>query len=350
MEKNENRSAAVGKYCLRKNRKLLVFLLLTVVLNMSIFWLYGLKMEPFLYTTAVLVVLAGISLIMDWVQENKKAEERSRILASPLASWNSFSEPDGLPEEDYQEMIRMLGKSVEELYTRFDNEQQDTLDYYTAWVHQIKTPIAVMRLQLSTEDTDENRALLSELFRIEQYVDMVLQYVRLGSKTTDLVITEYSLDDLIRETIRKYASSFIQKRLRMDFQPTGRTIITDKKWFCLILEQFLSNAIKYTQTGGITIRLDDKNRLCITDSGIGIAEEDLPRIFDKGFTGKNGRIGQKSSGLGLYLAKRASELIRRPVGVESRVGEGSSFWVSVNENDASADSTLVNAYPRHHTS
>lgn len=333
MEEHENRSAAVWKNCLKKNRKLLLFLLFTGILNLSVFWLYGLTLEPFFYTTALLLVLAMTCILVDGVKEKKAATERSRIMSDPLANWNSLGEATDLMEKDYQEMIRRLGRSVEELYTRFDNEQQDTLDYYTAWVHQIKTPIAVMRLQLSTEDTDENRALLSELFRIEQYVDMVLQYVRLGSKSTDLVIDEYNLDDLIRETIRKYASSFIQRRLRMDFQPTGRTIITDKKWFCLILEQFLSNAIKYTQTGGITIFADERERLCIKDTGIGIAEEDLPRIFEKGFTGKNGRIGQKSSGLGLYLAKRASVLIRRPVGVESKIGEGSIFYITVDHRE-----------------
>lgn len=162
--------------------------------------------------------------------------------------------------------------------------------------------------------------------------DPLANWISMG-EATDLVIDEYNLDNLIRETIRKYASSFIQRRLRMDFQPTGRTIITDKKWFCLILEQFLSNAIKYTQTGGITIFADERERLCIKDTGIGIAEEDLPRIFEKGFTGKNGRNGQKFSGLGLYLAKRASVLIRRPVGVESKIGEGSIFYITVDHRD-----------------
>lgn len=329
MGEYESRSSAVWKHCLRKNRNLLLFLAITIFLNLAVFWLYGMNLEPFIYTTALILVIAALVILVDGIREGKRARERSRILASPVNNWNSMQEPRDLVEEDYQEMVRALGRSAEDLYTRFDNEQQDTLDYYTAWVHQIKTPIAVMRFQLNSEDTDQNRALLSELFRIEQYVDMVLQYIRLGSKSNDLVIKEYNLDDLIRETIRKYASSFIQRRLRMDFQPTGRTIVTDKKWFSLILEQFLSNAIKYTQTGGITIRVDDQDRLCIIDTGIGIAEEDLPRIFDKGFTGKNGRIGQKSSGLGLYLAKRASDLLRRPVGVESRMGEGTTFFVHV---------------------
>ncbi|MDO4490031.1 MAG: sensor histidine kinase [Lachnospiraceae bacterium] len=330
MERNKERTLALIKHCLKKNRLPLLMLVCVIAMNLMVFWLYGLNLEPFFYCAVLLLFLVGAAIVLDSMKERRRAEDRSRLLTSPVTGWSSMKEPENLEEQDYQEMVRQLGRFTEELHTAFDNEQQDTLDYYTAWVHQIKTPIAVMRLQLSGEDTDQSRALLAELFRIEQYVDMVLQYIRLGSRSNDLLVTEYQLDDLIRETIRKYASSFVQRRLALDFQPSGRTIVTDKKWFCLILEQFLSNAIKYTPSGGIRIHVDEEDRLCITDSGIGIAEEDLPRIFDKGFTGKNGRIGEKSSGLGLYLARRASELICRPVGARSKPGEGSHFYIDVS--------------------
>ena len=197
------------------------------------------------------------------------------------------------------------------------------------WVHQIKTPIAVMRLKLA-DDTPEHHALAVELQRIEQYVDMVLQYIRLGSGSTDLVIREFPLDDLIRESVRKLAPQFVEKRLRLEFSPTEATVVTDQKWFVCILDQLLSNAVKYTPAGTVTIAFQD-SILTVSDTGIGIAPEDLPRIFEKGYTGMNGRLGQKSSGLGLYLAKKAADLLSIPLCAESAVGSGSAFRLDLRQ-------------------
>ena len=233
-------------------------------------------------------------------------------------------------EEDYQKMITALGGRIETLTLETDAARQDMLDYYTAWVHQIKTPIAVMRLKLA-DDTPEHHALNLELSRIEQYVDMVLQYIRIGSGTNDLVIREYELDELIRETVRKLAPQFVENRIGLQFEPTGERIVTDQKWFSCILEQLLTNAVKYTPAGTVTIRMED-GLLTIADTGIGIAPEDLPRIFEKGYTGANGRIGQKSSGLGLYLAKKAADLLSVRIDARSIVGKGSSFTLDVRKN------------------
>ena len=211
-----------------------------------------------------------------------------------------------------------------------DAERQDMLDYYTAWVHQIKTPIAVMRLMLA-EDTPEHHSLSVELQRIEQYVDMVLQYIRIGSAANDLVIKEYPLDDLIREAVRKQAGYFVEKQLRLSFTPTDAKIVTDRKWFVCILDQLLSNAVKYTSSGTVTISMTG-GLLSVSDTGIGIAPEDLPRIFEKGYTGLNGRLGQKSSGLGLYLAKKAADLLAIPLTAESTVGEGSTFTLDLRKS------------------
>lgn len=203
------------------------------------------------------------------------------------------------------------------------------LDYYTTWVHQIKTPIAVMKLYLA-EETPEHRAMAAELFRMEQYVDMVLQYLRLGSGENDLVIEEYKLDELIRETVRKFAAQFVLRKLRLTYVATEKTIVTDRKWFCCILEQLLSNAIKYTPEGGVTVAMEGE-WLRISDTGIGIAPEDLPRIFEKGYTGQNGRLERSASGLGLYLTRRAAELLHIPITVESRLGQGTTFTLHLEQ-------------------
>ncbi len=186
-----------------------------------------------------------------------------------------------------------------------------------------------MRLKLS-EESLEHRALGTELGRIERYAEMALQYIRIGSETNDLLIRECRIDDLIRASVRKHAPQFVKKRLQLDFTPTNAVVITDEKWFSCILDQLLSNALKYTSEGAVTILMED-GLLKISDTGVGIAQEDLPRIFEKGFTGINGRLGQNSSGLGLYLAKKAAVLLAIPLAVESTVGIGSTFIMDLRQ-------------------
>ena len=146
-----------------------------------------------------------------------------------------------------------------------------------------------------------------ELFKIEQYVEMVLSYLRMEEMSSDLAFEEYQLDDIVRQAVRKYSQMFILKRIRLDFQPLQRAVLTDEKWLVFVVEQILSNALKYTKEGSISIYLTtyrEKLMLAIRDTGIGISREDLPRVFEKGFTGYNGRADKKSTGIGLYLCKR----------------------------------------------
>ena len=317
------------KEVLRRNRTaILVFAAMTAG-NAVVFGLYGILTEPLIYAAALSFLLLTAVLIIDFVREKQRSSERDRALTAILSEWRSLPEANSLAEEDYQKMIASLGAQMERLTAEADAERQDMLDYFTVWVHEIKTPIAVMRLKLSN-DTPEHHALAIELQRVERYVDMVLQYIRIGSETNDLVIQECSLDELIRESVRKLAPQFVEKRLRLVFTPTGASVVTDAKWFACILDQLLSNAVKYTPAGAVTIGMQD-GRLTFSDTGIGIAPEDLPRIFEKGYTGINGRLGQKSSGLGLYLAKKAADLLSIPLTVESREGEGSAFTLDLRQ-------------------
>ena len=161
-------------------------------------------------------------------------------------------------------------------------DRSDMIDYYTMWVHQIKTPISAMKLLIQTSESEISSDLSSELFKIEQYVEMVLSYIRLGSNENDFVIKEYDLDNIVRQAIRKYAPLFIRKKINLDFQPTTYKVLTDEKWLVFVIEQLLSNAIKYTNKGKISIYPLEDKKLVIEDTGIGISQEDIPRIFDKG--------------------------------------------------------------------
>ena len=196
------------------------------------------------------------------------------------------------------------------------------IDYYTVWAHQIKTPIASMRLHLQNEDSALSRTLTSDLHRIEQYVEMVLTFLRLNSESTDYVIKEYDLDKIIKGAVKKFSSDFISRKLSLVYEPLNTTVITDEKWLSFVIEQVLSNALKYTPTGSIIITLENKKVLRIRDTGIGIAPEDLPRVFENGYTGYNGRVDKKASGIGLYLCKRICDNLGHAITARSIVGLG----------------------------
>lgn len=328
----------VFKEVLRKNRSAILLCFVIDTFQLTVFQLYNVMTEPLLYASTVSLLLLGGLLAIDYFREKNHRVERMRTADSIARDWQSLPEAHSLAEEDYHKIIRALGDRMLQIMTDDETQRQDQLDYYTAWVHQIKTPIAVMKLTLSG-DRPENRLLLAELLRIEQYADMALQYIRLSAESNDLVIREYSLDELIRESVRKYAPLFLEKRLSLDYSSVEETIITDKKWFGCILEQLISNAVKYTPSGTISIGMED-GFLRISDTGIGISPEDMPRIFERGYTGLNGRIGQKSSGLGLYLAKKAADLLAIPLKAESRVGEGSLFMLDLRGGKSGGRSGL----------
>lgn len=319
------------KDTIKRNTIAIILWIVFSATGFAVFSLYNLPLEPVLYAMVLTFLILAVSVFLAFLKEKKRAAVRENAISAINVSWRNMPEPESAMEDDYQQMLRELGQCLERTVTEYEEDRQDSLDYYTAWVHQIKTPIAVMKLKLS-DDTPENFALKGELFRIEQYVDMVLQYIRLGSSTNDLVIKEYQLDDLIKETVRKYAPQFIEKRVKLDFTPTEKNIMTDKKWFVLILEQFISNAIKYTPAGTVSIKADG-DKLIIADTGIGISPEDLPRIFEKGFTGNNGRIGEKSSGLGLYLVKKTADLLNVEISVKSTLGQGTEFAVLLKRKE-----------------
>jgi histidine kinase, putative len=207
----------------------------------------------------------------------------------------------------------------------------DLMDYYTLWAHQIKTPIAASSLLVGEiEDKKVKNQLEQELFKIESYVNIVLQYLRLESFHEDLVLKKENVEDLVKEIVKKYAIFFIQKGLSLSLHDLDRTIITDKKWFVVILEQVLSNSLKYTSQGGIEIYFQE-DTLYIKDSGLGIQDADLLRVFERGFSGYNGRLTQQSSGLGLYLSKKIADELGHQISIASQVGQGTTVMISFSE-------------------
>ena len=291
------------QYLKQRRRIWIVGAVFCVIFAVS-FLLYHLPIGAVIYPTLLCAALGILIMFLDFLRVKREHEALNSIRSMTDVIAESLPKIDGIKDEDYQQILRLLSEEQNNYRTQTNKKYADMIDYYTVWAHQIKTPIASMRLHLQNEDSVLSRALSSDLRRIEQYVEMVLTFLRLNSESTDYVIKEYDLDKIIKQAVRKFSSEFIGRKLSLVYEPVNTTVITDEKWLSFVIEQVLSNALKYTPSGSITVTLENEKTLRIRDTGIGIAPEDLPRIFENGYTGYNGRADKKASGIGLYLCKR----------------------------------------------
>ena len=213
----------------------------------------------------------------------------------------------------------------------------DLMDYYTLWVHQIKTPIAASQLLVQDVTDSNTRSLLEqEIFKIDAYTNLVLQYLRLENFHDDLQLRQVALDSLVKEVVKKHSIFFIQKGLTINLHDLDVEVVTDEKWLLVIVEQVLSNSLKYTKSGGIDIYFKD-NRLYLKDTGIGIKNSDILRVFERGFSGYNGRMTQQSSGLGLYLSKKIADQLGHEISISSQVGQGTTVSIHFQKQKLAID-------------
>lgn len=314
---------------LRSKRKPIGIIILFFALILVSTWLYRLPLAAVCYPVLLCTGIGSIVLLLDFLQMKRLHEDLERMKGWDASSFDEMPSQGNILEEDYIEILKNLCEQKLQSEQKANTQYRDMVDYYTIWVHQIKTPIAAMRLNIQAEDSAFARVIRQDLNRIERYVEMVLTFLRLNAESTDYVIKSYDLDEMIRSVVKGFSSEFIGKHLRLNYQPVGQTVVTDEKWLSFVLEQLLSNAVKYTPDGGEISIYMDGGRLCVKDTGIGIAAEDLPRIFEKGYTGFNGRMDKKASGIGLYLCKEICRKLEHPLDVTSAVGEGTTFYITV---------------------
>lgn len=315
---------------LKERWKRLLMLLLFVCIFAVSFWFYRLPVRAVMYPCALCLLFGAVFVVYDMTKAYRRHKFFEELHRRNTELISALPEPEGIVDSDYQQLISVLKEKIAEITAQTDSRIRDTVDYYTIWAHQIKTPIAAMRLTLQKEDVPEARRLASELSRIEQYVEMVLVFVRLGSDYSDYVFARQDIDEIIRSSVKKFASEFIDRRIRLEYDSVDIQAVTDEKWFAFVVEQMLSNALKYTREGSIRIYSEGKV-LCIKDTGIGIAPEDLPRVFDKGYTGCNGRTDRRASGLGLYLCRRICQNLGIDISISSTIGEGTTVRLDLGQ-------------------
>lgn len=312
------------KEYLKYRKQLYILLLSFIVIEELMFSLIHLSLEMMIYLCLVWTMIMIGYGIYDYFSFVRKHKEIIELKYSIDTSLERMSVAKNLYEEDYQNIITLLYQQLQTLKVQDYNKYQDMINYYTMWVHQIKTPISALKLLIQSQD--QNQEMMLEVLKIEQYVNMVLQYLRIEDMNHDYYFQKVSLDHLVSEVLKKQVTFFSQQKISLDYQIQDIQILTDEKWSAFVLEQILSNALKYTKQGKISI-YNKKEKLYIQDTGMGIKKEDLPRVFERGFTGFQGRQDKRASGLGLYLTKRILDNLGHQISIESIIDKGTCVCI-----------------------
>ena len=324
------------KSYLKKNIKVYILFVVFITIFFIMFYLYNLPLEALIYTGSFCFLASLIASFSDFVNYRESYKKLKFLEKNILNDLEDLPKSLDIRIDYYHKIIEKLYEELEKSTQENRQKNTDRVDYYIMWVHQIKTPIAAMNFLLDNEEVDLKN-LQQELFKIERYVEMVLTYIRLDSTSSDYVITKINLDEVVKDSVKKYATIFINKKIKLNYVSHETMVISDKKWLSFAFEQILGNSVKYSRADGeITIKTYE-NRLVIEDKGIGIKEEDLPRIFEKGFTGFNGRYEKKSSGLGLYLCKKTLDKLGHHIEISSKVGEGTRIEITFPKEDTLRD-------------
>lgn len=286
--------------------------------------------DNMLYMNFVSIILFIVYLICEYLQHRRYYknlkfiidEEKSYII-------HSLPEPKTYEQRLYIELLKKIHEVQNEKIDRLCEGKRENQEFITSWVHEIKTPIAVSRLIIENSATKAMDEVLNsieeEIDKIDDFVEQSLYYSRIDSFSKDYLINEMELGKVVRNSIKKHAKTFIDKKIKVEIDTKNLTVTSDAKWLNFIIDQIINNSLKYTGNGGkITVNAekDEKEkRLIIEDNGIGIKSEDIGRVFNKGFTGVNGRRQYKSTGMGLYLAKSLANKLGHDITIESFYGE-----------------------------
>ena len=347
MAKTQNKSHLTN--FIKQNYIWILMIVTMLCIHLLYMYLIGARKQDVVYAAVLDAILLLITVLVGFFRYSSKVKALSNALKRPVEEQAQLPEATDDVEILYHRLLENQSIARSESESSAAVRQSRMRDYYSMWVHQIKTPISAMKLLLEAEreelgqlmcDEEQQAAFKElsdnldsfedELFRIEEYVSMALQYQRVSSTENDFVLEKISLDGVIRDTIKKYAKIMIRRHIGINYSGTKKQVYTDEKWLAFILEQILSNAIKYTPQGFVTIETaEEKDRFFITikDTGIGIKAEDLPRVFEKGYTGYNGHADKKATGIGLYLCRQMADKLGHTIRMESELGKGTKVWI-----------------------
>ncbi|MFC4761235.1 sensor histidine kinase [Fructobacillus durionis] len=286
----------------------------------DVFW-------PFTYLLLIMTAILAIK----W---RRKRLAVRKLLKDPDLSTVEEHLGSSSQEKALQELLEQVLSQKTNLVEEKERESQKLKDYYALWAHQIKVPLSVLDLMNQTGTVDQAQTK-EQLFLINQYLEMLLSFIRLQNFNGDLNLKKASARSLVMQVLKQYKFFFIQKDLSLKVSEGDFTLMTDSKWLRFALEQIIYNAIKYTKEGSIQVSCTDDQKIIIQDSGIGIDAADLPQVFNQGYTGFNGRVQDNASGLGLYLVKEILDKLGHKVSIESTIGVGTTVTIDCSQQTLS---------------
>ena len=298
---------------------LMIFALL-IWLTRAPFYFFG-------YASQLTLFVFFLLILFQWSHYKKRVD---KVQLLNRTKQNSFEdELINSLDEAYEMQYKQLEKEFELFRDETRLKEKDQMDYFTLWLHQIKTPISVISLilQRSEDESKEKQQLEQELIYLNNYTHMALNYLKLEETGKELDLEEIKLDGVIKETLKSYSLLFIYNDISLEYDMSDEAVLTDRKWLQVLLEQILSNSLKYSPGGTIKIYMETPTRLTIEDTGSGIRKEDLPKIFEKGYTGLNGRLHEKSTGLGLFLSRKICQRLGHTLTIASEIGVGTKATI-----------------------
>ena len=320
-----------GQY-LKEYQSWIIVWMSTFLIWLFIFYVYRLSFDAFIYGSLIQLLIFLIILGVNLVHYHQKHRLLESFKTEANVPYIFETQETSLHGQDYLEILKVMDTLRKQSIEQTDEMIKSNQDYFTLWVHQMKLPIAALKLCLESETIDRQESR-TQLSKIDQYTDMVLAYLRMTSQQTDYVFHQYDLDGLIHQSIQRFSLEFIHKKIRLHFAKTHQKILTDEKWFVFVLEQILSNAIKYSENGSTIEIYAHDHDLIIEDHGKGIDPSDIQRVFEKGYTGINGRLDKKASGLGLYLCKEICRQLSCTIDIESKINQGTKVILHIEHED-----------------
>ncbi len=284
-----------------------------------VFFLYGISWAQINYPLFICFLALSLYFVLDFYFFNKKYKELSTMLKEKNYDFSNVQAYNPL-EQKYIEIMNSSNQSHNENINMLKQKNDTNADYLLLWSHQIKTPLSA--LNLMSQKLPNSGEYMEQLFYVDAYIDMMLQFLKLDNINEDYRFEQFNIGDVIRDSIKFFRPVFINSNTAVQLDNIDVTVLSDKKLLGFVIKQIISNAIKYSPKGLIKIFMENNNTLVIEDNGIGIQAEDIPMLFKKGFTGYNGRQHQKSSGIGLFLSHEILTKINHSITISSTPGKG----------------------------
>ncbi|PIE99072.1 MAG: ATP-binding protein [Treponema sp.] len=318
-----------------REQKAFLFPVVLILLQLFILFLIDVKSDIFIYTSILNISLLLVFFLIRFLFFYKRVNKFIYILNN-LEFDNHFDKHDfSLIENIALLKLQKLLRNAQKADAQHRELILEQEEYFMLWLHQIKTPIAAMDLLLQKNKTGDDFQMRKALLSIDSYTQMALHYLKLQTKNSDLDFAEFSIDTALQNIFRKYRCFFIYKNIVLNYKPVNLSIITDSILFETMIEQIISNALKYSclnqKAPEITVFVENTNSIVIKDNGTGISASDLPKVFDKGYCGQNGKNMQKATGIGLYLAKKIADSINCKIEIKSKLGYGTTVRVKMKK-------------------